>query len=171
MARDIRKLLPMPSVQSFRAHRLMFYSQENVYGPIILLENNIHKELPTCSLGTVVVLAGAVLTVAKRCTRAFSQHLCGHYCLTGITVTHGCRYHKSIILPGQGFLVLYIFKTQSHKLFDLSSYIGNKITVKDLPIFFLFNVHVKKLSAIFVIMVQITKFLHEMQAGHKSKEG
>lgn len=67
--------------------------------------------------------------------------------------------------------MLYIFKTQSHKLFDLSSYISNKITVQDLPIFFLFNVHVKKLSAIFVIMVQITKFLHEMQAGHKSKEG
>lgn len=42
--------------------------------------------------------------------------------------------------------------------------------MNDLPIsFFLFNVDIKKLSAIFVIMIQITKIVHGMQAGRKSK--
>lgn len=62
----------------------------------IILIKNCQRAL----LGAVVVLAGAVLTVAKRCTKAFSQHLCGRYSLTRRTVTHRCRYHKSIILPG-----------------------------------------------------------------------
>lgn len=51
MATNTMKPLPMPSVYFFKACRLMFYSQENVYGPITLLENNTHKELPTCSSG------------------------------------------------------------------------------------------------------------------------
>lgn len=41
--------------------------------------------------------------------------------------------------------------------------------MKDLPIFF--NIDIKKLFAIFVIMKQILKTVHEIQTGHKSKQG
>lgn len=85
----------------FKARMLLFYPQVNVYGPIIILENNIHKEMLTCSC---MYHGGASRCHAYGgrtcCAIVFSQHLCSHYSLTRATITHPCHYHKSIILPG-----------------------------------------------------------------------
>lgn len=81
---------------------VIFYPQVSVYGPIIILENNIHKEMLTCSCmyhggGSRCHAYGG----RTCCTIVFfSQHLCSHYSLTRAIVTHLCHYHKSIILPG-----------------------------------------------------------------------
>lgn len=85
----------------FKACMLIFYPQMSVYGPIIIFENNIHKEMLTCSC---MYHGGASRCHAHGgrtcCTIVFSQHLCSHYSLTRATITHPCHYHKSIILPG-----------------------------------------------------------------------